>query len=91
MSREKEFNSHIEQQLNGIAINNKANEIAEKETDHNIEKINMLKAENSLYNNGIELRNTQNIAIRKNIAAFKKLVRDGEYGNEFKDMKFIDD
>lgn len=91
MSTSKELNNWIEQQLNGISLNAVINEQAKAGQENNSVKIELLHKENTLIGNSIVLRKQQDLDIAESIKLYKKMIRNGEYGDENKNMVFIDE
>lgn len=91
MSTTKELNNWIEQQLNSKKENAVMNEHSKVLVNANDKRGALLKQESSLQLNSIKLRNEQDIAIDESLKSYKEMIRNGEYGEENKDMKFIDE
>jgi glutamate mutase epsilon subunit len=91
MSTPRELNNWIEQQINSKkqnAINN------QQSLDHHVnnsKQIALLEQENELLMSSIKSRKEQDSIIDESIKQLKKMVRDGAYGDDLKDMKFIDE
>lgn len=91
MSTKKELNNWIEQQENSKKSNLNMNKQAEVLHRNNDTQMVLIKQQNKLLEKSIHLRQDQDVAIDKSLVDYKKMIRNGEYGEENKDMKFIDE
>ena len=91
MSTPKELNNWIEQQENSKKSNHVMNMQAKVIIERNNELVALLEAENDVAHQSTKLRMEQDSFIDESVLAYKKMIRNGEYGKENKDMKFVDE
>lgn len=85
------LNNYIEQQINTKKENKLMNQSAIALIEANNQQIKFLKLQNEIFRRGIELRERQDVLTDNVVKSYKESIRNGEYGEEFKNMKFIDE
>ena len=91
MATPEELNNFIKQQLNVKKENALLNTKSQILIDSNLQQIKILESLNKCYSDSNLMRKEEDVNIVNSIALYKKMIRNGDYGDEFKDMEFVDE
>lgn len=89
--KQEELNNWIGQQINCKEENKLSNYSAVAHVANMRQQIKLFEIAITTFEKGVELRNDQDALIDADLKRYKQSIRSGAYGDEHKEMEFIDE